>query len=94
MVDRCNRCRFWQEEDGTRDPEDVDFAFGKCRRKAPKIIGALAACMVERPAWGTQYTGDGYIVDTTDLSRVSLQPVTFATDWCGQFEDRESEIPL
>lgn len=89
MIEQCSRCRFWREEDATRDthaPGEHDIEFGFCRRNAPVVIGELAALMVPRTAWGRDQNIDEEELSTTQIYRASTQPVTESADWCGQFE--------
>lgn len=82
---QCNRCRFWLEDMRHRDPQDADFGFGSCRLKPPIVIDALVTVQIDRPRWGSGEVFDD-IVDTTSLARASRHPMTFATDWCGEFK--------
>lgn len=83
--EQCNRCRFWSEDMNVRDLEDPDFGFGSCRLKPPTLIDSLVEAQIERPTWGSGETPDD-IMDTIELNRATRHPVTFATDWCGEFK--------
>ena len=73
-----------------RDPADEDFGFGSCRLKPPMLVDSLVEAQIERPSWGTGEIPND-IMDTISLNRASRQPVTFATDWCGEFKRNPKE---
>jgi hypothetical protein len=83
IIEQCNRCRFWREEEDTRDQNDENFAFGHCRQSPPVILDSIAGLQVVPPRYGQQSDLD---LDITDLSTATRFPATFATDWCGRFE--------
>ena len=88
MIEQCSRCRFWREEDATRNshaPGEHDIEFGFCRRNAPVVIGELAALGVPRQVWGRDPDHDEDLF-STQIYRASTQPVTESADWCGQFK--------
>ena len=88
MTEQCNRCRFWLADKATlaaNDPFGEHIAFGRCRRNAPVVIGALAALGVPRVAWGRDADLEDEELSSAFLNRVSQQPVTESADWCGEF---------
>ena len=85
--ERCSRCRFWLEDMKLRDPNDPHWGFGSCRLKPPVLIDSLVEAQIERPSWGSNEVPDD-IMDTIALQRASRHPITFATDWCGHFDNR------
>lgn len=89
----CNLCRFWKEDMNHRDAQDPDFGFGSCRVKPPTLVECLVNVQIERPSWGSGEVPDD-IMDTIALSRASRHPVTFATDWCGEFAPEPLAVPL
>ncbi len=90
MPDQCNQCRFWREEMDHRDPNDVNWGYGWCRRNPPTIVESVAVHMLPPLRYGQQVDPD---LDTVDLISASKFPSTFATEWCGKFEPSRAVIP-
>ncbi|MDB5733187.1 MAG: hypothetical protein JWQ03_3082 [Variovorax sp.] len=84
-ADRCNRCRFWNEDMSARDPNDENFGFGQCRRKEPVLLQPLAMMLLPKLEFGQQVDPD---LDVTSLTCASVWPATGATDWCGRYEPK------
>lgn len=87
--ERCGQCRFWlldMRMRGQGDPTDADdISFGRCRRSAPVVRGALAALAVPRTAWGRDTNLEDEDLTSTQIFRASPQPVTESADWCGEY---------
>jgi hypothetical protein len=82
---QCNRCRFWKLQEATKDEGDPDWGFGFCRRRPPVLVDSLIAAKIIPPRYGQQSDLD---MDTAlDAHDGSLWPATFATDWCGEYEE-------
>jgi len=84
----CRICRFWHLDKSTHDEdravEDGDIAVGSCRRRAPVVLGELAALGAPRQAWGRAPDRDEEL-SSTQIYRASPHPVTECNDWCGEF---------
>jgi hypothetical protein len=50
--EQCNHCRFWLQDDSTLDPNDADWAAGRCRRNPPVVIPQIAAMLLPKPEYG------------------------------------------
>ncbi|RZF64000.1 hypothetical protein EWE75_13570 [Sphingomonas populi] len=90
MTEQCNRCRFWQVDKATLaagDPCGEDIAFGRCRRNAPVVIGALAALGVPRTPWGRDTDMESESLSSMQVHLATRQPVTENVDWCGEFRE-------
>ena len=89
IADQCSRCRFWLLDKSTHGQgglvEEGDIAFGRCRRNAPVVAGALAALGVPRTAWGRDADMEDEDLSSTQIYRASPQPVTESGDWCGEY---------
>ncbi len=90
MPDQCNQCRFWKEDMEHRDPNDVDFGYGWCRRAPPRIVDTIAAAMLPPLRYGHHV--DSHL-DPLDMLDASRFPSTSSTDWCGKFEPSRAVIP-
>jgi hypothetical protein len=90
MPDQCNRCRYWLVDEKTIDPADKNFAFGRCRLAPPVVLQTIAARLMRAPEYGQPIDPE---LGTIDVARSSVQPVSFATDWCGSFAPHH-EMPI
>jgi len=88
MTDCCKTCRFWLYDQTTNGfepaPEDGDIAFGQCRRRAPVVVGGLAALCVPSVPYGGGLIRDAEL-EATQIYRASIQPVSESDDWCGEY---------
>lgn len=82
-TEHCNRCRFWHEDMAVRDPADVNFGFGHCRRRPPVVIDSVVSALLPKLEYGQQADPE---IGTASMSNASLWPVTFAMSWCGDFD--------
>ena len=82
---QCNCCRFWKLDEATVDKADPDWGFGHCRRRPPVLADSLIAAQIVPPRYGEQT--DLEIGSPTEAYSASVWPATFATEWCGEFED-------
>lgn len=89
MTEQCNACRFWSEEMEHRDPSDVNWGFGWCRRNPPRIIETIVPSFFPQPSYGQQVDPD---FDAVAAVNASKWPSTFATDWCGEYRLLRDEV--
>jgi len=88
-ADRCNNCRFWFEDMTVRDPNDVNWGFGSCRREPPRWIEAIAERLIPKPSYGQITDSNMSPLELIDACRF---PATFATDWCGQYHSTGRDV--
>lgn len=81
-TERCQRCHYWREDKRHTDPSDPDFAFGSCRRAAPRIIGEIARVIMPAPEYGNQVEPE---ISTVAMTTATLFPATHSADWCGEY---------
>lgn len=82
-AERCNLCRFWQEDMTHRDPNDPDWGFGSCRRRPPILVECIVKPLMPQLSYGQQVDPD---MDLLDLISASRFPATHSVDWCGEFQ--------
>lgn len=85
MTERCNNCRFWNENPHHRDPADEEWGFGQCRRNTPVVVESMVKALMPPLQFGQQVDPE---IDTVAMTSCSMWPATFSADWCGDFEDR------
>jgi hypothetical protein len=72
QLKNCKRCRFWDITDEVEDRQEVDFR-QECRRFPPVFIDAFMR-------------GDKDVNDPP--ADACMFPITFASEWCGEFQPR------
>ena len=82
-IEQCNRCRFWREDEKTRDAVDESLAFGHCRQSPPIILDSIVNLQLGRPRYGQPSELD---LDVTSICDASRLPATDATEWCGRYQ--------
>jgi hypothetical protein len=73
---RCHRCKFWVQEKGNKE-QVVEDQLGDCRRHPPRAVPWAAIDL------------DLEHVESK-LARNACWQTTFGSDWCGEFEAKES----
>lgn len=84
MTEQCNGCRFWLADEKSGNFDDQPHSFGRCRRFPPRVSDHMASISIGTPNFGEQCDPED-LADTISVARASLLPVTFCTDWCGEF---------
>jgi len=90
MTEQCNRCRFWFADPKSPSFDEEPHTHGKCRRHPPRISDHLASIAIGAPSFGQSHDLEDY-ADSWSVHRSVLFPVTFCTDWCGEFASAEPE---
>lgn len=83
--EQCNGCRFWLADPNSPEWDDEPHARGQCRRYPPTISDHMAAIALGTPSSG-QRVDPEEMTDTCSVYEACLLPVTFCTDWCGEFQ--------
>lgn len=95
MAERCACCRYWRADTASGDFDGMSNSFGHCRRYPPKVSDHMASLAIGTPR-------SREIVSRVDLDKWAttdvvydscLLPVTFCTDWCGEFDDGGPVVP-
>lgn len=89
MPDQCSRCRFFSEDMRMRDPADAAWGFGWCRRRPPVVVDSVIRAQLPPPRDAKQ---TDIVIDTMQVFSASLSPVTFNTNWCGDFEPEATPL--
>lgn len=89
--ERCARCRFWREDERQSDANEPEWGFGDCRRRPPRIVEAMATVMLPKAEYRRQVELEP---DSVDRQQMTWFPATFATDWCGEFEEVGAREPI
>ena len=76
-LNRCEKCRFWEETEDFRD-------LGQCRRHAPQIASSMLRVL--------QDSEDGRFASDLDVFGATLWPVTEAVDWCGEWSETTTAL--
>lgn len=94
MADICATCRFWLPDPETGDYDDHPVAFGQCRRNPPVISDHMATMTIGLVGFGGRTFDAEQIATTNAIHDATLRPVTFCTDWCGEFSAIPSLEPV
>ena len=71
-VERCSRCRFWDDDYTVEVDRGVK---GACRQRSPVLFTRLLFHNTDEDYW-----------DGDDLRNATVFPITLAHDWCGEFQ--------
>lgn len=81
----CASCRFWEADTNSGNFDEYPDARGRCRRYPPKVSDHMASIAIGTPGFGEQFDPED-LADSVSVARSCLLPVTFCTDWCGEFD--------
>lgn len=73
MVEECESCKFWFDDDP--DAEKEGHVWGLCRRYPPRFL----------ENWQVDWFKKEGCFGVDDYPDHNKQPVTWPHDWCGEF---------
>ena len=96
---RCERCWFWQHDDGLDSDSSYDEdRAGECHRNAPQIVHHHMAEGIGLIAWAVETLAKiehneffDYSFETVE-TRWADWPRMAGHDWCGEFLERGVEV--
>ena len=74
-----------------RDPNDAGWGFGRCRRRPPTIIKTMVKALRPKQSHNQQVDRE---MDDVIMTAASLWPATHSSDWCGEYDAPDEEMPL
>lgn len=91
-AERCERCRFWNDDREPLGFSLIEVTYRQCRRHAPQFL--LAQCPESLKMWTYDHGTDEYHAeDVAEAEAIGAFPMTYPDDWCGEFKAKEADVP-